>query len=334
MRREARDDSAVVAMIGSSPAMGEVQALLARIAKCDASVLVEGETGTGKELAARAIHYQSARSGRPFVPVNCGAIPEGLLESELFGHTQGAFTDARNSSPGMLVLAHTGTLFLDEVDALSPKAQIALLRFLQEHKVRALGASAEREVDVRVVAASNRELQQLAAQGLFRQDLFYRLNVLFVHLPPLRDRGADVLQLAQAFLQGLAARHCRAVPAMDAGFSRWLCAHDWPGNVRELENLMEREFLLSDGAAVLTLPTEQATAGQEPNEGRAQSRGDRNYRAAKARVLAAFDRRFLEALMRESRGNVSEAARTAGKERRDLGKLLRKYAIHPENFRT
>jgi two-component system, NtrC family, response regulator GlrR len=350
-------DTAEVRLIGSSTAMGEVERLLARIAACEASVLVEGETGTGKELAARAIHYRGGRSARPFVPMNCGAIPDGLLESELFGHTKGAFTDARHNSPGVLALAHTGTLFLDEVDALSPKAQVSLLRFLQEGKVRPLGGAPERQLDVRVIAASNRDLRRLAAEGHFRLDLFYRLNVLFVRLPPLRARGTDVLLLANAFLQDLSRRHRRPVPQMDGAFSQWLCAYQWPGNVRELENLIEREFLLSTDTGVLTLPQSQerfhtdATADSTLNatvhpivsahtvspattERRAHSRHDLNYRVAKARLLAEFDRRFLISLMRAARGNVSEAARTAGKERRDFGKLLRKYDIQPGAFRS
>jgi two-component system, NtrC family, response regulator GlrR len=243
------------------------------------------------------------------------------------------------------------------VDALSPKAQVSLLRFLQEGKVRPLGGAPERQLDVRVIAASNRDLRRLAAEGHFRLDLFYRLNVLFVRLPPLRARGTDVLLLANAFLQDLSRRHRRPVPQMDGAFSQWLCAYQWPGNVRELENLIEREFLLSTDTGVLSLPQSQErfhtdsmadsalNATVDPTvsahavspattERRAHSRHDLNYRVAKARLLAEFDRRFLISLMRAARGNVSEAARTAGKERRDFGKLLRKYDIQPGAFRS
>ena len=326
-------DSSIVAMVGASPAFLAVQRLITRIATCDASVLIEGETGTGKELAARAVHYQSARASGPFVPVNCGAIPDSLLESELFGHRQGAFTDAKDSSPGILALAEGGTLLLDEVDALSARAQVALLRFLQERKIRALGAGQERSVDVRVVAASNRKLAALAAVGHFRSDLFYRLNVLCVELPPLRSRGTDVLLLADRMLRDLSHRHDRRQPVIDERSKAWLCAHSWPGNVRELENVIEREFLLSESADTLDLLQAGSMVAGEAEE---QSRGreEQNYRAAKARTLEAFDRRFLARLMRDARGNISVAARLAGKERRELGRMLRKYEIHPSDFRT
>jgi len=326
-------DCAAVEMVGDSPAFHEMQQLLLRMARCDASVLIEGETGTGKELAARVIHYRGARHARPFVPINCGAIPDSLLEGELFGYRRGAFTDAKQSSPGILVLADSGTLFLDEIDSLSPKAQVALLRFLQERKVRALGATAEKAVDVRIICASNRKLADLVAEGAFRRDLFYRLNVLFVHLPPLRARAGDVFLIAESLLRDLSQRHGRPVPQLSPSIKAFLRSYDWPGNIRELENLIEREFLLSDSHALQLTAPQPTAAVEDSSERRAETRTDLNYRIAKERLVAAFDRRFLHKLMEQSRGNVSEAARTAGKERRDLGRLLRKYAIRPETFR-
>jgi len=326
-------DCAAVGMLGNSPAFHEMRTLLARMARCDASVLIEGETGTGKELAARAIHYQGARRTGPFVPINCGAIPDSLVESELFGYRRGAFTDAKQNSPGVLALADSGTLFLDEIDALSAKAQVTLLRFLQERKVRALGSTTEQSVNVRIIAASNRRLAELVSQGSFRRDLYYRLNVLFAQLPPLRARGGDVLLFAESMLRELARRHGRPMPRMSEGTKSFLLSYDWPGNVRELENLIEREFLLSDCTHTLQLAAAPAFTGEDSEERREHTRGSLNYRIAKARLVAAFDRRFLQKLMQECRGNVSEAARAAGKERRDLGRLLRKYAIRPESFR-
>jgi transcriptional regulator with PAS, ATPase and Fis domain len=301
--------------------------------------LIEGETGTGKELAARAIHYVSARRTGPFVPVNCGAIPDSLLASELFGHRQGAFTDAKQASPGVLLLANGGTLFLDEVDALTPKAQVALLRFLQERRVRPLGGGIERSVDVRIVAASNRKLAALADSGEVRRDLYYRLNVLSVELPPLRARGDDVCLLAEEFLRGLAQRYERPVPRIAEQTRQWLRRQLWAGNVRELENLIEREFLLSDGeqdffVRAARAPSEAPAEDRVPPHPAPSSAAEAvNYRSAKARALETFDRLFLTDLMQAARGNVTVAARAAGKERRDLRRLLRKYAIEPWAFR-
>jgi transcriptional regulator with PAS, ATPase and Fis domain len=279
-------------------------------------------------LAARVVHYEGRRGAGPFIPVNCGAIPEALIESEFFGYRRGAFTDAKTQSPGMLMLAHGGTLFLDEVDSLSPRAQVALLRFLQDRSIRPLGGGAERKVDVRVVSASNRCLETLVTQCAFRQDLYYRLNVMYVELPPLRLRVGDVELFAEHFLRLLADRYGNPVPALDAASLTWMLAHHWPGNIRELENLLEREFLLAEGEAVIhlsTLANGEAPAGEVALW---------NYRRAKAHMLDEFDRGFLEKLMRFARGNVALAARTSGKERRDLGRLLRKYAIFPDAFRS
>ena len=312
-----------VEMIGHSPVFLGAKQLLSRIAQRDASVLVQGATGTGKEVAARVIHYESARRSGPFIPVNCGAIPDALLESELFGHRQGAFTDAKHSSPGILALAHAGTLFLDEVDALSSKAQVALLRFLQERAIRPVGEGRERKVDVRIVAACNRNLEELVTAERFRQDLFYRLKVMYVELPPLRDRGDDVHLFARYFLKVFSGRYGEATPELDADSLAWLLAQPWPGNIRELENLIERELLLHDGGPVLRLTAVSGTKTAPAQSVALTTRERWNYRVAKERVLEEFDRNFLRDLMRETNGNVTLAARTSGKERRDLGRLLK-----------
>lgn len=321
-----------VGFVGASQAFHGMCDMLARIARIEATVLIEGETGTGKELAARAIHYGGSRRAGPFIPVNCGAVPESLIESEFFGHRRGAFTDAKDSSAGMLMLAHTGTLFLDEVDALSARAQVALLRFLQDHTVRRVGDANERAVDVRVVAACNTALEDLVARREFRQDLFYRLQVLHIELPPLRQRGADALLLAGHFLAALCERYARPSLALDDQSKVWLLRQSWPGNVRQLENLLEREFLLSEGQSLLrlsTVPDHDDCSANAPGGPDAW-----NYRSAKACAMEDFDRRFLETLLHFAQGNVSLAARLAGKERRDLGRLLRKYAIAPQAFRS
>lgn len=323
MKNDGRDP---VGMVGNSPAFLAMVKLILRIAQRDATVLLEGETGTGKELAARDIHYNGPRRKGPFIPVNCGAIPESLVESELFGHGQGAFTDAKRASPGILLLAHGGTLFLDEVDSLSPKAQVTLLRFLQERTIRRVGESLERSVDVRVVAASSRGLEVLVEHGLFRSDLFYRLNIMYVKIPSLRERGADIELLAAHFIAQLSRRYS-GPSKLDAASITWLHTQPWPGNVRQLENFLEREYLLDEGLAELRF----SVLGEPACE---PQRECWNYRTAKARVVESFNRRYLEELMRFSRGNVTLAARAAGKERRDFGRLLRKYAIQPESFRA
>ena len=322
-----------ITFVGASSAFQNMFDMLCRIARTDATVLIEGETGTGKELAARAIHYESARRSGPFIPINCGAIPDALVESEFFGHRRGAFTDAKDSSPGILRLAHTGSIFLDEVDALSSKAQVVLLRFLQNRCVRQVGDATERTVDVRVLAASNTPLAGLVQKREFRQDLFYRLHVLQVELPPLRDRGADAELLADHFLSELCSRYGRAKLVLDRASKEWLLAQSWPGNIRQLENCLEREVVLSEDRSSLRLSTVPPR-----NDVGALVRGDDasnpwNYRHAKACALEKFDRRFLETLLHFAQGNVSFAARLAGKERRDLGRLLRKYEIAPRTFR-
>ena len=307
-------------MIGRSLAFMEMMALIEKVTLYDAPVLIEGETGTGKELAARAIHYQGKRRQGPFVPLNCGALPDNLVESELFGHCRGAFTDARADKPGVVELAHRGTLFLDEVDALSSKAQVALLRFLQDQLFRPVGGRAERSSDVRIVAATNRRLSELEAQGQFRLDLLYRLRILHLRLPPLRERDGDPELLANHFVQVGSTRFGKDVRPLDPQALRWFSSYHWPGNIRELENMVYQGFLLGDGPCIqLNVP-----AGlQAPKTAGANM----NYRCAKAQAIVEFENRFLRDAMRHSGGNISAAARLIGTERRHLGRLLKKYQI-------
>jgi DNA-binding NtrC family response regulator len=291
------------------------------MASYDAPVLIEGETGTGKELAARAIHYRSARSVRPFVPVNCGALPDALIESELFGHRKGAFTDARDDRLGLVAVADFGTLFLDEVDALTPKAQVTLLRFLQDQQYRPLGGRREERANVRVVAAANRSLDALVDTGGFRIDLLYRLKLMRLVLPPLRDRKGDVEILARHFLELGAARFgCTARPLARTTLD-WFEQYTWPGNVRELEHVVYQGLLLSDGPEV--------TIGPPPSLGPATPcpDGPSTYLEAKRKAIASFEQEYLTRLLSRSRGNVSLAARIAGTERRHLGRLLRKHRL-------
>lgn len=322
-------------MIGQSDAFLAAMRLINRIAEYDVPVLIEGETGTGKELAARRIHYKGARQKKPFVPINCGAIPDTLIENELFGHRRGAYTDARADVPGLLKLADGGTLFLDEIDMLPLRGQVTLLRFLQNQTFRKLGGQHDERVDVRIIAASNRSLEQLAAQNEFRSDLLFRIKLMFVELPALRDRPGDARLLASHFLNECAIRYAAPTKHLCVETLDWLDQYDWPGNVRELENLIHRSFLLSDRAEiVIARPGLAIERTDVSGQSTRQADACASYRAAKARAIANFDVRYLKTLLAQNAGNVARAARAAGKERRALGKLLKRYGIDAVQFRN
>lgn len=326
---------------GQSPAFRSALALLHQCARVDATVLVCGETGTGKELAARAIHYLSPRRHGPFVPINCGALPDSILEAELFGHTRGAFTDAKTDSLGVIGQAHGGTLFLDEIDSLSPRAQAAILRFAQDRSYRPLGSPQTRQADVRIVAATNADLSTLAEQGRFRQDLLYRLNVLSVPLPPLRERQDDTLLLARAFVQRLVRQYGTPARALAGSSVAWLQQPKaWPGNVRELEHLIHRAFLLSSGPLVdlqgradqpagspASLPAPILAPEAAPANAPADAPALAAFAEAKAEAIEAFERRYLVAVLSQAGGNLSLAARMAGKERSRFCRLVRKHGL-------
>jgi DNA-binding NtrC family response regulator len=309
-------------MLGQSPVFLEAVNVLRKFARCDAPVLIEGETGTGKELAARAIHYLGARRDYPFVPVNCGAIPDNLLENELFGHERGAFTDAKERQAGLVEQANEGTLFFDEVDALSEKGQVALLRFLEEQEYRPLGGKSPRKADVRIVAATNVDLRTLSDAGRFRRDLMFRLHVLTVGLPPLRERGQDIRLLAEHFLDRYRAHYRQGAKMLDAETVRWMLGYPWNGNVRELENLLHRYYLLNEGS-IIRIPTPAQQGAHVMTDGER----DTSFREAKARAIAAFEACYLRSLLAESGGNISLAARRAGKDRSALRRLLHKHGV-------
>ena len=237
-------------IIGQSTSLAEVFKVLGKVAPTDSTVLVTGESGTGKELLVRALHSNSCRHDKPFVPINCGAIPKELLESELFGHEKGAFTHAIRSRPGRFEVADGGTIFLDEIGEMDLSLQVKILRVLQEKEIERVGGSGCKKVDVRIVAATNRDLEVEVAAGRFREDLYYRLNVIPLHLPPLRERGGDVLVLARYFLNFFCSKKKRPTLVLSPDARRVLSAYTWPGNVRELENFMERLSILVDGDAV------------------------------------------------------------------------------------
>jgi DNA-binding NtrC family response regulator len=330
MNLPAASDSA---FIGESPAFVAVKRLIDKLAQCDAPVLIQGETGTGKELAARAIHYTGTRRSAPFVPVNCGAIPEALVESELFGHARGAFTDAREARNGVVTQAERGTLFLDEIETLGVRGQVALLRFLQNQEYRPVGSSTTQRANVRVIAASNIDLAEQVRQGSFRQDLLFRLNVLILEMPPLRKRGSDVTLLAEAF----AARYCQryGIPAMNLApdVAQRLLGYQWPGNVRELENMVHRDLLLSEGGMLrLNVPGAVAATLDTLDGVIETARLARNFRLAKAQVIAEFERAYIGELMLRTSGNVSLAARLCGQERSRLNKMVLKYGLGKPRF--
>jgi DNA-binding NtrC family response regulator len=323
-------------LIGDSPAFRDVLRAARRIASCDATVLIQGETGTGKELFGRAIHYLSARREGPFIPVNCGAIPDALIEAELFGHARGAFTDAKEARQGLIAQARGGTLFLDELETISPHGQVALLRFLQDQEYRPVGGAAVRDADVRVIGSTNADLAALAARGAFRRDLLFRLNVLALELPPLRARGDDVLVLARSFLRRFSEQYRRPAKALHPDAVAYLKRHPWPGNVRELENLVLRSFLFDDGPDLrLHAPSEPTGSWSAPVAPaiRAAPLSAIGFREAKARAIAEFERAYIAELLERARGNISLAARLAGQERSRFGRLIRKHGLSGASFR-
>jgi DNA-binding NtrC family response regulator len=321
-------------LVGRSRPFLGVLSLIRKVSQCDAPVLLRGETGTGKEMVARAIHYHSGRRDGPFVPVNCGAIPESLTENELFGHERGAFTDAHGAQEGLVAQADGGTLFLDEVDALSPKAQVALLRFLQDNEYKPLGSSKVHKTDVRIVAATNAELAGLVRDRSFREDLLFRLNVLTIKLPTLRERCEDIALLAQHFIQQCSAKYERPPKSLHPETLVWMRRYDWPGNVRELENFIEREFLMGEDATLHLSPPSEMRMERRHRSGdrRNLPRFDGAFNQAKAHVMEDFELRYLRWLLAETHGNVTLAATRAGKERRALGKLLKKHGINRRDF--
>jgi two-component system, NtrC family, response regulator GlrR len=312
-------------LMGNSAAFLKHMARLPLLAGCDAGVLILGETGTGKELFAQAIHYLSARVSRPCVPVNCGAIPVELIEAELFGHARGAYTTAHAAREGLVAAAEGGTLFLDEVDSLPHAAQAKLLRFLQEHEYRPVGSNGLRRANVRVIASSNQDLAALVAQGRFRRDLYFRLNVLTLTLSPLRERREDIPTLAQHFVKRFATEFGRPVQGLTPLAMKRLLAHSWPGNVRELSHTIERAVLLGNGPYILPAEIEIGDEERAPL--------DDSFQAAKARVVEQFERRYIEQMLIACEGNITHAAVAAKKHRRALWELIRKHRIDPKRFR-
>ncbi|MDY6855103.1 MAG: sigma-54-dependent Fis family transcriptional regulator [Thermodesulfobacteriota bacterium] len=317
--------------IGLRQLVGKCPAFLAEIekiplvARYDASILISGETGTGKELCARAIHYLSPRYEKPFIPVNCGAIPLELIESELFGHVRGAFTGASVSRLGLIQEAQNGTLLLDDVDCLPLQAQVKLLRFLQEKEYRQIGSSKIHKADVRIISATNADLEADVKRGRFRQDLFYRLNVLPIILPPLRERKSDIPILARHFLSLYSFEFDKEVTDLTAEATQTLMLHEWPGNVRELENIIQRAVAMSQTNSIQS--SDIILPGLEPIE------DYESFQEAKARAIAEFEKGYIKRVLIAHHGNITRAAKAAQKNRRAFWELLRKHHIDVQSFK-
>ncbi len=313
-------------IIGTSPAMRQVYDLIAKVAPSKSTVLIRGESGTGKELVASAIHYHSPRSAQPLIKVNCAALPETIIESELFGHDKGAFTGAAAERKGRFELARGGTLFLDEIGDLPPHIQVKLLRVLQEREFERVGGTKTLSVDVRLIAATNRNLEDLAGQDKFRQDLYYRLNVFPIHLPPLRERKPDILELANHFAETFSRENHKDIRRISTPAIDMLMAYHWPGNVRELENCIERAVLLSHDEVIHghhlppTLQTAEATGTV--------------HRGGLQEALGNLEREVILDALKSARGNMARAARAIEITERQMGLRMKKYGIDYRQFRT
>jgi DNA-binding NtrC family response regulator len=316
-------------LIGSGTWIKELYDRIAMVAATDVTVAIFGESGTGKELVARTIHNSSPRNDGPFVVVNCAAIPEALLEDELFGHVRGAFTDATRDREGLLAAAHTGTVFLDEIGELPLPLQSKLLRVLQSHEFRRIGDDTDRHVDVRVITATNRDLDQLVARGNFRQDLYYRINVFPMHLPPLRERPEDIPLLVHHFLHKYRTRLGKAIDAVSPRALARFRAYDFPGNVRELENKVHQAMVVAGGPAIdeadVALPASRVTSGPIDVS--------RPFREVKQEAIDAFERAYLTELLRTHRGNLAQAARAAGMDRKNLWTLVERHGLDRGQFK-
>jgi two-component system response regulator GlrR len=312
--------------VGQHPSFVRVIEQIRLAARSNCSVVVTGETGTGKELCARALHHLSARRHRPFIPVDCAAFPENLFESEMFGHVRGAFTDAHRDQKGLIDLAAGGTLFLDEIDSLGLTLQAKLLRFIQDRRYRPVGSARFLDADVRVIAATNKDLEMLLREGNFRSDLFFRLNVVTLHMVALRERRSDIPILARHFLRALAQENSTTKKILQPTALRRLVEYDWPGNVRELYNVIQRADVFSAGRQIQI----DALGGSAADPVATSSIG--NFREARARTIEAFERNFVMDALRKADGNVTRAARLAQKDRRVFGRLMKRYDIRRDSL--
>jgi DNA-binding NtrC family response regulator len=319
-------------MIGKSQAFLNLLNLIQKISNSDVPVLIEGEPGTGKELAARAIHAGSKRKSGPFVLLDCGVIPDAEFESELLGHFNGMGAEAKDELVDPGESADGGTLFLDNVEALSSQAQAALLRFMQEQQSHPYGGDGPCAPDVRIITACNADLAKLSAKGVFRQDLFYRLTPMRLKTPPLRDRQGDAALLADYFLRNCAIRY-GTERHLDAATIEWLEKYSWPGNIEELENLISREYLIAENSVIhIQSPAVSGAERRKQTDRRFGNITELNFNQAKSRAIGEFERSYLDKILTTTEGNVTRAANLVGKERRSLGKLLKKHGIDRHQY--
>jgi two-component system response regulator GlrR len=323
LRARLNQEYGLTQIVTQNPAFLKIIETIPKIASSEAAVLITGETGVGKELCARAIHHLSDRHAHPFIPMDCGALPENLMENEIFGHVRGAYTGADVGQRGLVALAEKGTLFLDEVDSLTLSAQAKLLRLLQERSYRPLGGDRFCRSDARVIAATNGNLEQLLKDGKFRRDLYYRLDILQIHIPPLRERRGDIALLAQRVLDSVAQDSRGVRKRLTNSALRKLEFHDWPGNVRELFNVLQRAAILSEAPE---LGPQDFVIGSEDAKPLSAGNG-RKFRLARAQAIEKFEKAYVAELMEKHRGNITRAALEAGKDRRAFGRLVGKYQV-------
>ena len=317
-----------IRILGSSQAMQEVFELLERIGSNDVTVLITGESGTGKELVAQALHRQSLRKGNPFVKINCAALPENLIESELFGYEKGAFTGAFQRKPGKFEIANHGTIFLDEIGEMNLGTQVKLLRVLQEREFVRVGGIQTLSVDTRVIAATNKDLFQCIALGTFREDLFYRLNVINIHLPSLKERLADIPEMVDYFSRRYHAKFNKEYKPFSKKFMGKLMQYSWPGNVRELQNLIEKVVVLGDESVIDTETASNKTKiNLENKEFISEGMLHMDYKSAKEMIIKSFEKEYFTALLNRADGNISEAARISGMHRKNLFVKLRDLGL-------
>lgn len=323
-------------IITKSPKMLQMLHLIGRLSDVDSTVLITGETGVGKELVARAIHFTGARKNKPFVAINCGALTESLLESELFGHEKGSFTGAFRSKPGKFECAHKGTLFLDEIGEISPAMQVKLLRALQEKRVEKVGGTHPIDVDVRVISATNQNIKDKVNDHDFRIDLFYRLNVIPIHVPPLRERPEDIPLLMNHFINMHNVNLNRKIKEVAPRALKQLMDYHWPGNVRELENIVERAFITCDTDVIDQFPIPQPSEGlppASPMEALMAVNGDIPFNLARARLLKNFERAYLQEALGQCEGNVTRTAQKTGINTRTLWRKLKEHGLDPMGFK-
>jgi len=321
---------AVKNIVGQSPQMKEILSQVERAAQTDATIVLYGESGTGKELIAQIIHLQSRRSRGPFVAINCGAIPEGLLENELFGHTRGAYTDAREAKMGLFTQADKGTLLLDEIGDTSPALQVKLLRVLQEKEFKPLGGERSVKVDVRVIVASNKNLQEAVARGTFREDLFYRIQVVPIYLPPLRERKEDISPLVEHFIKHYSKELGKEIMGITLAAMQRLMLYPWPGNIRELKNVLERALILTSHNLIDEQDLMHMT---HPGHGPEPLARDNTLYPSFRIAREEFEKGYLIQLLTQVRGNVVQAAKLAQRYRGDLYRLMKKYGLKAEDFK-